>query len=128
MEDDVPDNAPPNAQLLIDWGEDNAENVGVSSVEEQGLFEVNVTFADASLMVAGTLGQEGAPGLWETASLIRSNEIETNTAIQFPQQMNAPLIVHDEEEDRLTVRTVDAELTLHPNPAGAGEDGEDDEQ
>ena len=123
MASDVPENAPPDAQLLIDWGNEHADQVGVSSADEQDLFEVNVTFADASLMVAGTLGRQGPP-IWRTAPLIRSDEIETNAAIQFPEQMNAPPIVHDEDENKLTIRTADAELSLSPDASGSDDEDE----
>lgn len=114
MGSDVPETAPRGAQLLVDWGEEHADEVGVSSSEDQGVYEVNVTFGDASLMVAGTLGR-GQPGLWDTVSLLRGRDIETNTAIRFPQQpTDAPPIVR--EEDELTLRTADAELSLAPRP------------
>ena len=56
MGSDVPDDAPPDAQMLVDWGEEHTDRVGLSAAEEQDLFEVSIAFADASLVVAGTLG------------------------------------------------------------------------
>lgn len=86
---------------------------------------MTVQFEPTSLLLAGVPGQDGSPGLWESASLAHWNGVEANAAFDVPEQLSAPPIVVADDGSSLTVRGADAEIELSAEGGGEEAAGEE---
>lgn len=128
MADNVPDNAPPGTDALVEWAEAYADQVGVASSEEAGTYEVTVQFENSSLLLAGVLGQDGDPGLWESASLAHWDGVETDAVLDIPEQLPEPPVIVADDDSTVTVQSVNAEIELsrgEGTEGGGGGEGEE---